>query len=160
MGLHLIFFYFMHLQHNQITSARSSSSSALENPSKILGGGIRDPMDDLTMVTSRCVQILRGIVPCLLVDYLFPAAFRLLDDLSMGTRRRMVNRFLPSFYSTVARKKGLSHLDGNLMAKSGLGLQPPPKRLNGKARNEAFMLLQFLCRIDVAALEVVGFCLH
>ncbi|VDD74903.1 unnamed protein product [Mesocestoides corti] len=84
----------------------------------------------LAALVTNCIRMLADLVPTLLTDYMFPVA----------------NTILQEYQHCHTGGKGL-HGIGSIL------LQPPPKRLNGNARQEAFILLLFLARMDLHSLE-------
>nr|CDS25696.1 ubiquitin carboxyl terminal hydrolase 24 [Hymenolepis microstoma] len=85
----------------------------------------------LTEMVTNCVHLMRDLVPILITNYMFPVA----------------NTMLEEYYTSPT-----SNTEGNPIRGNTL-LQPPSKRLNGNARQEAFMLLLFLARMDFQCLE-------
>nr|CDS22949.1 ubiquitin carboxyl terminal hydrolase 24 [Echinococcus granulosus] len=85
----------------------------------------------LTASVASCIRLMGNLVPTLLTDYMFPVASTMSEEY----------RSLPSGDAEVHR------IYGNTL------LQPPPKRLIGNARQEAFMLILFLVRMDFQSLE-------
>lgn len=91
-------------------------------------------IDSRMELVKRCIRLMRDLVPTLLTDYMFPVANIMREECCLIQ--------LPVEETQRKRKKSL--------------LQPPPKRLTGNARQEAFLLILFLTRMDYQCLERVG----
>ncbi|VDM31222.1 unnamed protein product [Hydatigera taeniaeformis] len=114
----------------EATSAKKSHQNVLQ--STICHPLPSNPVDSklATLVTS-CIRLMGNLVPTLLTDYMFPVA----------------NTMNEEYHSLPSGDPEIHRMHGNSL------LQPPPKRLNGTARQEAFMLILFLARMDFQSLE-------
>ncbi|KAL5963642.1 Ubiquitin carboxyl-terminal hydrolase 24, partial [Taenia solium] len=85
----------------------------------------------LTTLVTNCIRLMGNLVPTLLTDYMFPVA----------------NAMSEEYHSLPSGDTENHRIHGKTL------LQPPPKRLDGNARQEAFMLILFLARMDFQSLE-------
>ncbi|VDO03144.1 unnamed protein product [Rodentolepis nana] len=85
----------------------------------------------LTTLVTNCIHLMRDLVPILITNYMFPVA----------------NTMCEEYYTLPTSNAEDKPIRGNTL------LQPPSKRLDGNARQEAFMLLLFLARMDFQSLE-------
>ncbi|KAM7541942.1 hypothetical protein Aperf_G00000004283 [Anoplocephala perfoliata] len=90
---------------------------------------VNDPK--LMHILTSCIQIMSDLVPILITDYMFPVA----------------NTMREEYYSVPASSNETKCIRGSTL------LQPPLKRLNGNARQEAFLIILFLARMDFQSLE-------
>ncbi|VDL89636.1 unnamed protein product [Schistocephalus solidus] len=125
--------------------------------------GAGTTMDPSLLLTARCLRSLRDLVPHLLLEYLFSAAFCMLDMSTAGlggadatatsttTPELLVN--FTSALAHFAHSQGVGEQQTSVGSRLAALLRPPSRKLSGRARREAFLLLLFLCRMDLACLQ-------